>query len=154
MQIKIYPPPYHFIIISFLLWVHDLYELHHRKAWVMGSFKQMEKSDRRSVKSVLGHWLWTLFALASWFLYKKEPATKRLMNPAWVIFTSPSLCLVRAIQISLSLERGWICSAQKLRAADVATHSYVKKHKNVNSYPEEPKVICFIGSKKLQENSN
>lgn len=65
MQNKIYPPPYHLITIFFLLWVHDLYELHHRKACVMGSFKQMEKSHTRSVKSVLGKWLWTLFTVAS-----------------------------------------------------------------------------------------
>lgn len=147
MQIKIYPPPYHFIIISFLLWVHDLYEVHHREACVMGRFKQMEKSDTWSVKSVLGKWLWAVFTLASWYLYKK-PGTKRL-NPASGVFTSPSLCLVHAIQ-----NRSPICSAQKLKTADLATCSYMKKHKNVNSYPEEPKIICFTGSKKLKDNSN
>lgn len=149
MQIKIYPPPYHFIIISFLLWVHDLYELHHRKACVMGSFKQMEKSDTRSVKSVLGKQLWTVFTLASWFLYKKPATTKGLMNPSRGVFTSPSPCLVHAIQ-----NRSPICSAQKLKTANVATCSYVKKHKNVNFYPEEPKIICITGSKKLKENSS
>lgn len=75
------------ITISFLLWVPDLYALHHRRACVIGSFKQTKKSDTRSVRSALGEWLLPLFTLALWLLYKKLPTSL----PLWSVHSFWSL---------------------------------------------------------------